>query len=223
MNIKITEQEAEFLFDRETTRHLIGSHLYGTATDKSDTDYLVCYDYEFYSNKYYPNFHQFQLDRDNIQFIFTSEYQFWKNLYSGDSTINADVVMFSDIFGISDKDKLLVLRTYKIIKAFIGFAKRDLKQAKGNLYYKKFAHAQRGLYCAEKLLNNEIPKVKEWLNITTTIKELTEKEIELRRKCNELFEKKELTLYSIDTKLITPENSLEQKMIEANNIIEFKY
>lgn len=114
-----------------------------------------------------------------------------------------------------------MLRTFKIIKAFIGFAKRDLKQIKSGK--NKLFHIQRGLYCAEGLLNNRLPVLSAFKGFSNQdIKILENEEIELRALCNELFDKNELTLFP-KTPIITTKNSLGEKLIQANNIKEFKY
>jgi hypothetical protein len=72
-------------------------------------------------------------------------------------------------------------------------------------------------------MNNELPK----LSLFTTfgdkeISELKAKEQELRTRCNDMFDKGELTMYP-KKPIIKPINELEKKIIEANNIREFKY
>jgi hypothetical protein len=132
MNIKITEEEFGWLKDKiDNTAKIyhIGSRLYETNRDDSDHDILVVYKSLFPSDKIYKNYHQLQYDdiENNAQWILTTEESFWGNLLSGDSSINADVVMF---YGDYDyHSKLNICRTSNIIKSFIGFAKRDIKYA----------------------------------------------------------------------------------------------
>lgn len=58
MNIKIIEEEYEFLINKPNERFLIGSKLYGTDNEKSDTDMLIVYEsFHEESDLYYPNFH----------------------------------------------------------------------------------------------------------------------------------------------------------------------
>ena len=226
MNIKITKEEADFILkNHKLSQHLMGSRLYGTHKEDSDTDYLIMYDsFHKSSDLYYPNYHQFQYDdvENNTQYVFTSDSQFYKNLFSGDSTINADIIMFSTLYG-SESDRLNILRTYNIIKAYIGFAKRDLKSFKQNKGKNKLFHAARGLYCAEELILNRLPK-KEYLSILNVFNfdELGMQEVRLRYQCNELFEQNDLTMYP-KLPLVEPVNNLEKLITEANNIREFKY
>ncbi len=222
MNLLITKDEHYFLQNRVLTRNLIGSRLYKVSTESSDTDYLCIYktfDDELLSG--FPNIHQFQYkDVENkIDFIYTSELQFWKNFYSGDSTINVDVILFSDN-NFTPEQKLNLCRTYKIIKAFIGFAKRDIKMNKQGSF--KLIHAARSLHCAECLLNKQLPTIEQIQIIygnQHNLADLKQKEENLRKRCNELYEKGELLNYFIPK----TGNSLIDKLYEANNTKEFHY
>lgn len=221
MNIKINKEQAEYIFSREIARHTIGSKLYGTYNEESDTDILIIYDSFHDSDLYYPNYHQFQYDADNIQYIFTTERHFWQNLFSGDSIINADIILSGDDDFLNNK--LNVLRTYNVIKSFIGFAKRDIKSFEQGKGKNKIFHANRCLYCAEKLLNNELPILEILPKLETLdIQQLKEKEQKLRAICNKQFEDNLLTKYP-KKPIINPINKLEEMLIEANNIKEFKY
>ncbi len=225
MNIIITKDEHFFLQNKVMSTNLIGSKLYGVNTESSDVDYLCIYNTfkdELMSG--FPNIHQFQYKdvENNIDYIYTSELQFWKNFYSGDSTINVDVILFGDN-EFKDEEKLKLCRTYKIIKAFIGFAKRDLKQIdEGN---HKLYHAIRSLYCAESLLNNQLPRIEQIQYIykykynLIHLKEFKEKEQLLRKQCNDLYDKNELLNYCIPKTGM----SLIDKLYEANNTKEFHY
>jgi hypothetical protein len=222
MNIKINKSQAQFILDTYAiSTSKIGSHLYGVQRTNSDTDYLVLYkSFHETADMHYPNFHQFQWDdtENNAQYIFSSERQFWKNLFSGDSTINADVILFSD-GKYNDAEKLNITRTFNIIKAFLGFAKRDIKQIKGK---NKIFHINRGLYCAESLLENRLPLLSKFIFNESSVEKLAEREAELRARCNIMLEKNELTLYP-KMPVIQTENELEKLLIDANNIKEFRY
>jgi predicted nucleotidyltransferase len=225
MNIKITKEQAKFIMNHKEEQFIVGSHMYGTNTDKSDVDFLIIYN-SFHENLdlFYPNYHQFQWDNidNNSQYIFTSSKQFWKNLFSGDATINADVIMFVNKY-YTNKEKLNILRTYNIIKAFIGFAKRDMKNLQKDQGKNKLFHIERGLYCAEKLMNNELPQLSDIQNMNNkNIEQLKQKEAELRIKSNQMLDSGELTLFPKNP-VIEPVNDLEKLLIESNNIKEFKY
>ena len=223
MNIKITTEEYLVLNQYVENSFIIGSRLYGNNSENSDTDILNIIKPIFESDKYLPNFHQFQYDDllNNKQEMFLTRERFFKNLFSGDSTINADIIMFTDFDDLKESEKLNYCRTYNIIKSFLGFAKRDLNNI-NNGKNKRF-HAARSIYCAEELINNRLPKIEELKKyIDLTIHELLSKCAELRVETNSLFNKKELTPFPKEL-FIKPANSLEQKLIESNNILEFKY
>lgn len=222
MNIKISKEEHEFLLNYLVNQFTFGSRMYGTDTENSDTDYLCIYKFPttgaWGKVLDYPSIHQFQYDdiENNAQYIWTSIYQFNQNLTSGDSIVNAEVLLFDDNIS-TIYSKLELLRTYKIIKAFLGFAKRDLKN-------NKLFHAERCLYIAYCLLDNELPTlnvIREMKNgsIIYTLQALINLERELRERCNKLFEKGELQMYFIPK----VENPLLQKLLDSNNTKEFKY
>jgi hypothetical protein len=225
MNVKINLEEYLLLDGLIIETHLIGSRLYNTHTEDSDTDVLVIYNSYGDSDIYYPNNHQLQYDdhEDNTQYIYTTRRQFYANLFSGDSTINADVIMFSSD-DLTDSEKLNIVRTYNIIKSFIGLAKRDLrfiKRGKSKLF-----HVLRGLYCAESLMDNKLPDLSEITKMGSIteyhIPTLVTKVDGLRGRMNHLFESGELTMYPKES-IIEVRNSLEEKIIGSNNTKEFKY
>jgi predicted nucleotidyltransferase len=226
MNIKITKEQHLRLLERTSIKVPIGSHLYGTNTEKSDTDILCIY--EPFDNwkllESYPNYHQFQYDCEetNRDYIYTTFGQFWKNQRSGDSTINSDIIMFTNAITESDESKLNYCRTFKVIKSFIGFAKRDIKQSLNDNTGKKLFHATRGLYCAQSLLEGDLPDV---YNVKVCFEEpwsynyLVEFEKSLREVCNIMFEKKKLENYFVRE----TNDDLLNLLLSSNNIREFKY
>lgn len=220
MNIVILYDEHLLLERRVIRRFKIGSYLYGTNTEQSDTDYLCVYqtsDVELHSGL--PNFHQFQYKdvENHTDLNYCSELQFWKNLQSGDATINADIILFTDF----KPNKLEICRTYKIIRAYLGFAKRDLKY--GNRENrKKLIHAARGLYCAESLIENRLPElaeIRKFYHAELDYEKMVEKEATLRAATNELYNQGKLNNYYIEP----CGEKLWQKMLDANNTKEFKY
>lgn len=241
MNIKISKEEFDELnsiVGDKSTHYMIGSKLYGTNGENSDTDILVMFDDDYPLDICFPNKHQLQYDdvNNNIQYIITSNRQFYQNLFSGDSTINFDVVLYHFTW-LTNNEKLNWLRTYNIIKSFIGLAKRDIKFVKKKK--SELFHVERGLYCAEELINNRLPDInhikflgteKIYDDISKALDELTEKEAKLRCACNHLFEIKELTMFPKDLDMMLngalgnrDVYSWQRKIVEANNILEFRY
>lgn len=227
MNVKITKEQHEYLCEYKYKEYLFGSQLHGIANKDSDFDYVRVIPDNFYYRfdtlaVFLPNIHSWQYDgENNTQYVWMTETQFYRNLFSGDGNMIADVVLLSGEFN----DSLFLCRTYKIIKGYIGVAKRDLK-LHGNSDKKKF-HALRSLYMAEALMDNHIPTVeaiqllhRNYGGCYLPSKEsLMDKEETLRNKLNEMLNKKEITMYP----QFKESNSLVQVMTDTNNITEFKY
>lgn len=223
MNVKINKQQHERLTSKMLTSHIFGSRLHGTNTEDSDTDYIGIISDEFYDEfntlaKYLPNIHSWQYDdvENNTQWVWLTVSQFWRNLFSGDGNMIADVVILHKL-----GDTLFLTRTHKVIKGYLGVARRDLKlhpRCK-----KKRFHAMRSLMFAEKLIDGELPVVED-------IKSLREKELmsreellirekELRAEINMMLDSGSLDLYPV----FEESDDLVQIMTNSNNIREFKY
>lgn len=223
MNIKITREEHLRLCESPFEEYLFGSRLFGTHTKDSDHDFIRVYDYEdvfgHQTDYCLPNIHSFQFDDsdNNTQYIWMTDRQFWGGLYSGDGTMQTDIVMFSGRW--MESEILSLCRTYKIIKAYCGVAKRDVT-LHGKDPKKRF-HAERSLYIADRLINNEVPVVEEIQKMKgeTPAAILIERSKELRQVASRMYEKKALHNYHIPV----TQDRLLNKMLEANNIREFKY
>lgn len=227
MNIHINKKQHDYLSQLVVRTETIGSKLYGTNSDKSDTDLLCIYEMELNSLTNYltrfPSIHQFQYkDIDaNIDYIYCTEQQFFHNQASGDSTINSDILLFNG----QDDTLLDMCATYKVIKGYLGFAKRDLKQYKEGKH--KIIHARRGLYCAEKLLNYEQPSVSDiqhFYTIEYDVTELIQYEKDLRSQLTYKLNKNEIQYHYIP-QIIDKDTDeyLFQILLNSNNIKEFKY
>lgn len=248
MNIKISKEEHTFLQEYVLAKILMGSKMYGVDTEKSDTDYLCIYStpIEWNGNKFnaFPNIHQFQYTdtESNTDYVYTSEDQFYVNLFSGDSTINADICLFSDKATVLGEVKLYILRTYKIIKAYLGFAKRDL--AKG-AKLDSMCHGARSLVIAKFLLNGDLPTLINIQDIyldlkymhdtnksglTKEVNRLKKLETQYRAELNTMLDNNEIQMYpdfNNHSKLLPtsaePVDSLLFKLLNSNNTKEFKY
>ena len=233
MNIHIDEPAALILLKRATSFHIIGSRLYGTHNKNSDVDILVVY--ESLSNildTIYQTNHQFQFKQPGLDLIFTTVEQFYANWLNGDSTINPDVAMYSEV-----KDKFTIedFRFYNCIKAYLGFAKRDIKDIKKP---NKVAHIMRGLFTASMLLDGSIPTTKQ---LKLVIQEAENKTLssfkkyavdmqQVLRSClNKEYEANNIP--KVTTTFLNrfmkntneTECDLVTKLVESNNIKEFKY
>lgn len=226
MNIKITKEQHERLSEKYFAEYIFGSQLHGIASEDSDEDYIRVYDFDdvFPSEKFtlpyrLPSIHSFQHDdvENNKQYVWMTEEQFWRNLWSGDGNMVADVILLSGRFN----NPLHLCRTYKICKAYIGVSKRDLK-LHGNVEKKCF-HAYRSLMMAEKLMDNVLPTTQDIIDLKASTlpskEELFEKERELRKRLNDMYNKGEITLYP----KFEVDDDLLGTMFDSNNIKEFKY
>jgi len=221
MNIKITKEQHERLCKSEYLEYEFGSRLFGTNRKNSDYDYMRVYKYESVYSKGFkglPNIHSLQYDdlENNSQYIWVTEEQFWCNLFSGDGTIHSDILMFSD--NVTDL-ALKMCRTFKIIRAYCGVAKRDLKlHNSGN----KLFHANRSLYIAECLIDNILPTKEKIQEIALNLENkevLLQKEIKLRQKASDMYQNHLLHNYYIPE----TEDDLLNIILQANNTREFKY
>ena len=221
MNIKITKEQHERLCKSKYLEYEFGSRLFGTYREDSDYDYMRVYEYNSVFEETYkgfPNVHCFQYDdaEKNSQYIWVTEEQFWANLFSGDGTIHSDILMFSEYAG---EEVLKMCRTFKIIRAYCGVSKRDLKLHNGR---NKLFHANRSLYIAECLINNILPTKEKIQEISLNLENkevLLQKEIELRQKASDMYQNNLLDNYYIPK---TGDDLLDV-LLQSNNTRQFKY
>ena len=151
----------------------VGSTVYSLNNKNSDIDYLSLFiedENSLYS--YLWEHHQLQYKDKNIDYNYTSLKNFIRNILTGDSTIN-----FECLFTDTMKDNIPFLYenrykfiNYKIIKSYLGLAKRDYKMLSKKLdkHFKhklnehevkdlnrKIVHFLRGVMSAELLLKGE--------------------------------------------------------------------
>lgn len=220
MNIKITKEEHERLCKVPYEEYLFGSRLFGTATENSDYDYIRVYSYEDVfpiRSLTLPNIHSFQVDLEGVQYIWMTEEQFWGGLGSGDGTMQSDIIMFGDSF--EEDFALDICRTYNVIKAYLGVAKRDLKLHRDD---KKRFHAHRSIYIAQELKKGFLPKLEIIQKIPDNLADRNQLDVwcaDLRKEVNEMYDNGELVRYYVED----TGDSLLDKMQSANNIKEFKY
>ncbi|MCK9576288.1 MAG: nucleotidyltransferase domain-containing protein [Candidatus Pacearchaeota archaeon] len=162
MNIHFNDRDLfEKLKSATLAKVKVGSHMYGTNNENSDTDYLYIYatsENELFSAM--QTHHQLQFKEDNIDYNFVSLHNFLKNCISGDSTINFEVIHSGELNG-TDLDWLSKYKdsfiTYSIIRSYLGLARRDIKH-----YFKytddynkrkRLGHIVRGHIYAKEMLN----------------------------------------------------------------------
>lgn len=223
MNIKITKEQHDRLCLGTYKEYLFGSQLHGIANKNSDFDYLRVISDDVYSSftslgRFLPNIHSFQYtESKEKQYLWMTESQFWRNFFSGEGNLHADIILFSGEF----ENPLHLCHTYKVIKGYIGTAKRDLKLHSN--WDKKRFHALRSFYMAEKLMKKEMPKIEDIQRLHGCVlpssEDLKNKEQELRNKLNDMLNKGEIDLYPA----FKEKDDLIQLLVSSNNIKEFKY
>lgn len=161
MNIHFTDKKLKKQLDQSTIFEIeVGSGMYGLKTPESDTDILCIYlEGSLNLTSITPNHHQLQYNDidNNIDYIYTSLGQFIKNIISGDSTINYEVLQshefrkqFPDLyFHVNNLDKI------NTVKSYLGMAKRDIKSFKKEPSDKKAYHISRGILFANCIINNK--------------------------------------------------------------------
>ena len=112
-----------------------------------------------------------------------------------------------------------------MIKGYLGFAKRDLKQYREGNH--KLIHAKRGLYCAEKLLYGERPLLEDiqaFYHMEHNVTQLIQFEHNLRFELTNKLNRNEIEFYQIP-QLIDKDSDayVFQLLLNSNNIKEFKY
>lgn len=196
MNIHFSDEKLyEDLIKRTIIKAPIGSRFYGDFRPDSDYDYLNIYVPDICElTSPFTNHHQLQFkkigeDGTGIDENFTSVTQFFRNLVSGDNTINFEVLFteqFKNVFhSLSYKD----FYTYNIAKAYLGFAKRDLKFMDQKNEDRE-RHVVRGLQLA--FLIMEKRNIEKFVFRNSWAARLFVVEDQLRRELNNKLEKKQI-------------------------------
>lgn len=154
------------LKNNSIARVTVGSHMYGLDTRNSDLDILYIYlEDENTNHSFLWDHNQLQFKQQGTDLNFVSLQSFIRNALTGDSTIN-----FETIFSDELKDTKLHwlwehrdrFMNYNIIRAYLGFARRDLKNwnkdsKKGNKSNpstnKKLSHFVRGIIFASNIVD----------------------------------------------------------------------
>lgn len=157
MNIHVTDQCLQNeLFNSELVRIPFGSHVYGLNNQHSDKDYICIYaESDIERKSFLWEHHNFQIKEDNTDYIFTSLRTFIRNLINGDMPGNLEAIYHNDMNN-SLLSYFYVNRhqfsSYTNVRAYLGFAKRDLKHALRN--DSRLCHAYRSYLSAKRLLDN---------------------------------------------------------------------
>lgn len=227
MNIEIESKYISRLESGVVLQMEFGSRLFGNNDENSDYDIVKVYDYElvFGDNKtFLPNKHSFKYSviQDNIKYdiIYVTFDQFYNSLFNGDGTIMADCFLFS----WRPQNAFNYCKTYKVIKGYLGTAKRDLT-LHGN-DEKILKRSARNLFIAKELLESQsldLKEVKEFVQdfrLTGNDRYyLLEMEKELRERLQDMFNDNEIENYYIED----TGDELLNLMIGFNNIKSKKF
>ena len=165
MNIHINKEEFDWLMNQNRLgRFVMGSKLYGLNDEYSDEDVLIItWPYEDVLSSPFNSHHQFQYKdvENNIDYNFVDIITFIKNLVTGDSTVNFELLHSEQMeeninlnWLTKYKDKF---RSYNIIKAYLGLAERDIRhfnKKHGRDKLSAQVHIDRGYYFACDILSN---------------------------------------------------------------------
>lgn len=154
MNIKITDQNLLAVLENSTiNRFEFGSSLYGLNNESSDIDDIsVVANNKFFANSFLWEHHTLQRASTERDTIFTTIQLLVRNLMSGDSTAYFEVLHSDQCVGtvlefLSERKDWFY--NFSTIRAFIGYARRDIKHATDS--GKRFSHALRCFYSAHML------------------------------------------------------------------------
>ena len=159
MNIHFTNKNLKEQLDKSTIFKIeVGSGMYKLKTPESDTDILCIYlEGSLNLTSITQTHHQLQYNdnENNIDYIYTSLGQFVRNIISGDSTINHEVLQSSEFINKFHNYTLLILflNFFRPFKSF-SCSSRDVKMLKKELSHKKAYHIKRGILFAESILND---------------------------------------------------------------------
>lgn len=234
MNIHFKDKELfEALWDSTLYSVRVGSHLYGLDTELSDTDILcIYYPHKLQMNSCFNNHHQLQYKdiEKNIDFIFVDIITFIRNLVSGDSTINFELINSKELLSEMEDNLLKSLydirkefQTFTVIRAYLGLARGDLKslskEKTPHIKWKKQCHIVRGRCIAKDMLESGVVPLNfshlkdRWKNLDFDYGYNSNGINDIRDKLKERLNKGEITRYlTVETQMKVDE--LVQKELE---------
>lgn len=161
MNLHFQDEKMfKTLVNSSLIRVRVGSYMYGMESENSDTDYLYIYlKPKSLSSSFLWEHHQLQFKKDGVDHNFTDLHSFIRNIMTGDSTINFEVLHSYEFKNHELLNFLYENRkwfySYNIARSYLGLARRDLKYiGKSKGYdYKRLHHAMRGYHAAHDIIH----------------------------------------------------------------------
>ena len=164
MNIHFKDEDLfSKLFATKIYSEIVGSRMYGFNGIESDIDFLHILPIpDIIQKDIFRTHHQLQFKQNNEDHVFVFLDTFFKNTFNGDSTI-INYEVFQEIKPTTSLDWCIkykeYLNVYTIIRAYLGFAKRDIKyfQYSNDLRSKKrkLKHIYRGYLSAKLILDKK--------------------------------------------------------------------
>ncbi len=167
MNIHFKDKRLFEKLQKATLAQIeVGAPLYGLQDENSDTDILCVYfPFRNQTFSFVQTHHQLQFKdpETNTDYLFADVFSFVRNALSGDSTLNVEA-MHSELLTETPLHFLYTNRhsfyNYPIIKAYLGFASRDLRhywqQPTEREAVKKYMHAERSYLFAQQIVTGEL-------------------------------------------------------------------
>lgn len=164
MNIKIDKQLHEYLLGMSIGGYEFGAGMRGQTTSESDVDILKFIP-EFIELNRSPvnttHFLQYKDEELGVDYVYCTVSQFCHALVNGDATICHEIFRDAVLKGKPLMDIELMFApedfdTMKIARAYLGLARRDLKNTKvlkGRPRDKKFEHAERSINEVRRMMN----------------------------------------------------------------------
>jgi hypothetical protein len=200
MNIHIHSQDLfASLMGATLVEIEVGSSSYGLKDAQSDTDILCVYVPSLNKVNSFLNLHhvlQYKDEQNRIDYIFEDVFSFVRNCLSGDSTLNFEALHTETIKDSPLSflyDQRFAFYNYNIVKAYLGFGKRDRKFLNASLtsreQVKKLTHIGRTYLFGQRVLERRLvlndPLLKS-RNETYTQMDFFEKSKEADRLCLEI-------------------------------------
>lgn len=135
MNILIDDDLNTHLFSKVKYTLPFGSKIKGNANSESDDDLiLIIPEYKSLIASPFFTRHCLQFKTENRDLIYSTESQFINNLVNGETVINHQILTLGYLKNTPlEFLEKIDMNQFKLIRAYLGLMKRDLKDASSNI------------------------------------------------------------------------------------------
>lgn len=159
MNVQITDRRLIDNLRRSTFDTFeFGSRLYGLNSKSSDVDQVAIYAIPpFHQQSFMWEHHTLQVATSENDTVYATLQEFVRNLMTGDSLFNFEIIHSDEAKNSRVHylyDRASDFYNFTIIRAYLGFARRDLKHSLKD--GKRFSHAVRCFHAAEMIFNENV-------------------------------------------------------------------